>query len=77
MNNIVALKHMAHVPGFPITMDISKERAITVDYQYNVYKFKKCQDGLYYYETVVDNHISGATNKSNSPFAPLTSLLLK
>ena len=50
-----------------ITMDISKERAITVEYQEKVYKSKECQDVLYYYDTADDNSISDATNKSNAP----------
>ena len=67
MSNIVALKDMANVPGVWITMDSSKERAIAVWYQGIFYKFKECQDRLYYYDNVVDNPIYGATNKSNAP----------
>ena len=48
-------------------MDNSKELLITVDYQDKVYKFKECQDGLYYYDTVAYNYISYATDKSNAP----------
>ena len=46
-------------------MDSSKELAITVEYKYKVYKFKECQDGLYYHDTAAENHISDATDKSN------------
>ena len=67
MANIVALKDMVDVPGVRITMDRSKERAITVEYQGNLYKFKDLQDWLCYYYTAFDNSISGATNKSNAP----------
>ena len=40
MSNIVMLKDVSDVPGVRITMDISKERAITVEYQGKVYKLK-------------------------------------
>ena len=67
MLNIVVLKDMANVTGVRIKMDISKDREITVEYQVKIYKFKECQDGLYYYDTEVDNYISGSTNKYNAP----------
>ena len=67
MANIVALKDMGDVLGVRITMDSSKERVITVEYQGKLYKFKECQDGLYYYDTAADNSISGATNEYNAP----------
>ena len=70
MANIVALKDMADVPGVLITIDSSKECAIAVEYQWNIYKFKEFQDVLYYYDTAVDKFISGATDKSNSPINP-------
>ena len=70
MANIVALKDMADVPGVLITIYSSKERANAVEHQGKFYKFKECQYGLYYYENAVDNSISGATNKSNSPITP-------
>ena len=50
-----------------LQMDNSKELFITVDYQDKVYKFKECQDGLYYYDTVAYNYISYATDKYNAP----------
>ena len=43
MANIVAPKDMSDVPGVRITMDSSKERVTTVDYQGRVYKFKDFQ----------------------------------
>ena len=67
MANIVALKDMDDVPGFQIKMDSSNECSITVEYQGNFYKFKECQDGLYYYNTAVENSISGATDKYDAP----------
>ena len=54
MANIVALKDMANVTGSRITMDGSKEREITVEYQGKFYNSKEFQDGLYYYDTAVD-----------------------
>ena len=53
-----------------LQMDNSKELFITVDYQDKVYKFKECQDGLYYYGTAAYNYISDATDKSNAPITP-------
>ena len=50
-----------------VTVDSSKERAIIVDYQVEIYKFKECQYGLYYYYTAAENSISGATDKPNAP----------
>ena len=70
MANIVALKGMAGVTGVQITMDSSKEREITLEYQEKIYNFKECQDRLYYYDTAVDNSISGATDESNSQITP-------
>ena len=70
MANIIALKDMADVPGSQMTMDSSKDRTITVEYQGKIYKFKECQDGLYYYNTAVGNPISGATNEYNTPTKP-------
>ena len=67
MANIVALKDMANVPGYQITTDSSKGRAIKVQYQGKVYKFKECQGGLYYYDNAAGNSISDATDKSNDP----------
>ena len=67
MSNIVALKYMANLPGVRITMDISKDLEITVEYQGKFYNFKECQDRLFYSDTAIDNSISGATNKSNAP----------
>ena len=57
-----------------ITMDISKERAITVEYQEKVYKSKECQEVLYYYDTADDNSISDATNKYNYLITPYSFL---
>ena len=70
MANTVALKGMSDVPGVRVTMDISKEREITVQDQDKVYKFKEWQDGLYYYDTTNGNSISDATNKSNASITP-------
>ena len=70
MDNIVALKDMDDILGVKITMDISKERAVTVEYKGKKYKFKECQYGLYYYDTEVDKPISGVTNKYNAPINP-------
>ena len=46
MAKSVALNDMADIPEVQITMDISKKRAITVEYQGRFYKFKECQDRL-------------------------------
>ena len=54
MAKIIALKDMAAVPGVQITMDRSKERAITVEYQGKIYKVKECQDWLYYGDTAAE-----------------------
>ena len=70
MANSVALKDVANVPGVWIKMDSSKECTITVEYQGKIYKFRECQDGLYYYDTETGKSISGATNKSNAPITP-------
>ena len=51
-------------------MDSLKDIAITVEFQEKVYKFKECQDGLYYYDTAADNYIYDETNKSNAPITP-------
>ena len=67
MANTISLKDMDNVSVLRITMDSSKERAITVDYQGKFYKFKECQYGLYYYYNAAENSISIATNKPNSP----------
>ena len=75
MVKTVVLKDMADVPGVQITMYSSKDRAIKVEYQGKNYKFKECQDGLYYYDTAFDNSISGATNKSNAPMTPYLFLI--
>ena len=74
MANIVAIKDMAYVPGVQINMDSSKELEITMEYQGIIYKFKECQDRLYYYETADKNSISGATNRHNAPITPYSFL---
>ena len=46
MVNIVALKDMDDVPRVRIITDISKEHAITLDYQGENNKFKEFRDRL-------------------------------
>ena len=75
MSKIVALKDTADLPGVRITMDISKERVITVDHQGKNYWSKECQDGLYYYDNTVYNPISGTTNKSNYTITPYSFII--
>ena len=67
MSKIVALKDTADLPGVRITMNISKERVITVDHQ--------GKDGLYYYDNTVYNPISGTTNKSNYTITPYSFII--
>ena len=66
---------MEDVPGALIKMDISKERAIKVDYQGKNYKIKGCQERLYYYGTTADNYISVATDISNATIYPYLFLI--
>ena len=70
MANIFALKDMANVPGFQITMGSSKECTIKVKYQDKVYRFKELHNRLYYYDTAAKNYISYETDKSNAPITP-------
>ena len=70
MAKIIALRDMPDVPVVLTTMDSSKEREIIVGYHGKIYKFKDCQDGLYYNDTAVDNPISSTTDKSNAPIIP-------
>ena len=70
MANIAALKDTTSVLETRITMDISKERTIKMEYKDKIYKFKECQDRLYYYDTAAKNSISGAADKSNFPITP-------
>ena len=67
MAKIVAPKGMANVPGSRITMESSKERSITMEYQVKVYKLKEFQDGLYYYDSAFEKSISCVTNTYNAP----------
>ena len=52
--NIISLRDIANIPGVKITMDTTKERAITVTMKNGFeYKFNECPDGLYYFDTTV------------------------
>ena len=67
MANTVLLKDLVDVLVIRITIYSSKERAITVEYQGKLYKFKNFQYGLYYYDTAVLKYISSKPDKYNSP----------
>ena len=49
--NILSLHQVANLPGFRVTMDSAKEKAISVIYNNQVIKFIQCSEGLYYYDT--------------------------
>ena len=49
--NILALSDVANLPGARITMDTLEERVILLHYNDQIFKFKECVDGLYYYDT--------------------------
>ena len=63
--NIIALRDVVAMPGVSVTMDSSRERAITVTTNNgNTFKFIECPDGLYHYDTKV----SGSSNKAKYSF---------
>ena len=51
-------------------MYLEYKRKITVEYQGKFYKFKDCQDSLYYYDTAYDTSISDTKYKYNYPITP-------
>ena len=61
MTNILSMKDIVSLPGVQVTFDSLKERAMLVHYKDEVYKFKECAEGLYYYDTV-----NSKPNKSKS-----------
>ena len=48
MAAIISMKDIANIPGVRIKMDTALDRAIFVEYKGKTYKFKKCDEGLYY-----------------------------
>ena len=66
MANILSLKDVAEMEGARITMDTLEERAITVHFQGNAYRFMEHKEGLYYLDI---NDI-----KSNTKVSPYSFL---
>ena len=48
---IIAMKDVCALSGCHVTMDSREEKAIKVHFQGQVYKFKECNEGLYYLDT--------------------------
>ena len=67
--NIISFRDIANIPGVKITMDTTKERAITVMMANgSEYKFNECPDGLYYYDTAKKSE--GYYNKTKPILTP-------
>ena len=64
MATILSVKDVGNIPGVQITMDTLKEKAIIVKHDNNIFKFKECKDGLYYYDTAQDKVNYDVTNYS-------------
>ena len=50
MANILVIKYVDEIPGLHISMYSRKDRAIIVEYNNQIIKFRGCFDGLYYYD---------------------------
>ena len=55
MANIVSMKDVLSLPNVKVTMDSSQERAVIVDFKGDIFKFTECANGLYFYDTAVNN----------------------
>ena len=58
MANILSMKDVINLDGVCVTMDSSVDRAITVQYEDMMMKFRECSDGLYYFDTAADDAIN-------------------
>ena len=83
LTNIVSLRDVGNIPNVVITMDSSKERAITVKmWPCKEFKFLECPDGLYHYDTsIVCENLSktksALTSYSNSYSLAMTVAITK
>ena len=75
LGNIVSLRDVANIPNVTITMDTSKERAITVKMgPYKEFKFLECPDGLYHYDTSITRENLSKTKSAFTPYSNSYSL---
>ena len=54
--NIISLSDVANLEGARVTMDSSVARAINLHFNGDIYQFKECADGLYYFDPTKSNH---------------------
>jgi hypothetical protein len=53
MANILSMKDVVSLPNVKVTMDSSQERALLVEFEGEIFKFEECDNGLYFYDTIV------------------------
>lgn len=61
---ILSMKDIANIPGVRIKMDTALDRTIFVEYKGKSYKFKECDDGLYYLDVTDKFGHTLTTNKN-------------
>jgi hypothetical protein len=61
MANILSMKDVVSLPDVKVTMDSSQESAMIVVFKGKVYKFTECANGLYFYDTVVQDKSKAAS----------------
>ena len=54
--NIISLSDVANLKGARVTMDSSVARVINLHFNGDIYQFKECADGLYYFDPTKSNH---------------------
>ena len=61
---ILSVKDVAAIPGVFITMDTREEQSMLVHYNSDIFRFKQCKDGLYFYDTADNYNSSTVTDYS-------------
>ena len=52
METIISLKYVSYILGVRMNMDTARDKAIIVwIYSGNIYRFKQCDECLYYFDT--------------------------
>ena len=53
---VLGLKDALNVPGVTVKFDSKKSRSFEVTYDGQVFEFKECKEGLYYFDTDIDSN---------------------
>ena len=53
---VLGLKDALNVPGATVNFDSKKSRSFEVTYDGQVFEFKECKEGLYYFDTDIDSN---------------------